>query len=332
MKKIALIFVTVSLLVACKKNITELNVDPKNPANVPSYSLFTNSERVLTNTVTSSSVNLNIFRLIEQQWTETTYLNETNYQLPSRNQPDAVWTALYTTVLGNFQKAKALIPKDVTGAGKQKNEIAITDILQVYAYYYLVTTYGNVPYTQALNINNPFPKFDDAKTIYYDLLTRLDTDIAALDPNSDSFGSADLVYGGDPTEWKKFANSLKLKMGIVISDYDNAKAEATVLSAVAAATGGVFTSNADNALFKYETTPPNTNPIWVDLVQSQRHDFVGTSQFIDLLAPNTATQDPRLPYFFSVNNQGLYVGALNGSGNGGIVYSQFSLPSGPLLV
>src|SRR6201996_7145459 len=160
MKKIALIFVTVSLLVACKKNITELNVDPKNPVNVPSYSLFTNSERGLSNTVTSSNVNLNIFRLIEQQWTETTYLNETNYQLPSRNQPDAIWTALYTTVLGNFQRAKTLIPKDVPDPGTQKNELAIVDILQVYTYYYLVTTYGNVPYTQALNINNPFPKFD----------------------------------------------------------------------------------------------------------------------------------------------------------------------------
>lgn len=328
MKKTALIFVMVSLLAACKKDITQLNVDPKNPANVPSYSLFTNAERVLSNTVASSNVNLNIFRLIEQQWTETTYLNETNYQLPSRNQPDAIWSALYTGVLGNFQRAKNLMLTDVKDAGTQKNETAITDILQVYAYFYLVTTYGNVPYTEALDINKPFPKYDDAKTIYYDLLARLDTDIAALDPNSASYGSADLVYGGDPAAWKKFANTLKLKMGIVISDFDSAKAKTTIESAV---TGGVFTSNDDNALYNYETTPPNTNPVWVDLVQSQRHDFVGTSQFINLLNPNTATQDPRTPYFFAQNNASLYVGADNGSGNGGIVYSQFSLPSGPLI-
>ncbi len=67
MKKIALIFVLVSTLSACKKDLTSLNTDPKNPATVPSYSLFTESERLLTNTVTSSSVDLNIFRLIEQQ-------------------------------------------------------------------------------------------------------------------------------------------------------------------------------------------------------------------------------------------------------------------------
>lgn len=331
MKKITLVFVAAALLASCKKDITSLNNDPKNPSNVPSYSLFTNSERLLTNTVSSASVNLNIFRLIEQQWTETTYLNETDYQLSYRRQPDAIWSALYTGVLGNFQRAKTLIPTDVKDAGQRKNEIAITDVLQVYTYYYLVTTYGNVPYSEALDINKPFPKYDDAKTIYYDLLTRLDADIAALDPNSSSFDAADQVYGGDPTAWKKFANTLKLKMGIVIADYDNAKAQTTVESAVTAVNGGVFTSNNDNALFKYETTPPNTNPVWVDLVQSQRHDFVATSQFINLMNPNTATQDPRLPYYFAENSSSLYVGADNGSGDGGLVYSQYSMPSGPLL-
>jgi hypothetical protein len=330
MKKTALIFVLVSILSACKKDLTSLNVNPKNPSAVPSYSLFTESERLLTNTVTSASVDLNIFRLIEQQWTETTYLNETDYQLNYRRQPDAIWNALYTGVLYNLEKAKGYIPADVKDAATQKNEIAIADILQVYAYYYLVTTYGNIPYTQALNINNPFPAYDDQKTVYYALLTRLDADITALNVSGGSYGNADIIgaYNGDPGKWKIFANTLKLKMGIAIADYDNPQAKTTVEAAVAA---GVFTSNSDNATLNYQSTPPNTNPVWVDLVQSQRHDFVGTTQFMNLLNPNTPTPDPRLPYFFAENSQGMYVGADNGSGSGGLVYSKYSLPSGPLL-
>jgi hypothetical protein len=39
-----------------------------------------------------------------------------------------------------------------------------------------------------------------------------------------------------------------------------------------------------------------------------------------------------LPYYFSVNSAGVYTGAANGSGDGGLVFSQYSLPSGPLLV
>lgn len=332
MKKTAIILVLVSLLAACKKDLTSLNVDPKHPATVPAPSLFTESERLLSNAVTSSNVNLNIFRLIEQQWTETTYLNETNYQLPSRNQPDAIWSALYTAIY-NLEQAKQAIPAGTTDAGTRKNETAMCDILQVYGYYYLVTTFGDIPYSQALNIKNPFPAYDKATTVYADLLKRLDADIAALDPTSGSFGSADILggvqssaYAGDPTKWKLFANSFKLKMGITIADSDPTTAKTTVAAAVAA---GVFTSNADNAMLIYQTAPPNTNPVWVDLVQSQRHDFVGTSQFIGLLTPN---QDPRLPYFFAPSIAGgTYVGAANGSGNGGLVYSQYSLPSGALL-
>ncbi|MDB5017605.1 MAG: hypothetical protein JWQ84_2437, partial [Mucilaginibacter sp.] len=157
MKKIALIFVLMSILSACTKDLTTLNVDPKHPSSVPSYSLFTNAERVMANTVISASVNLNIFRLIEQQWTETTYLNETDYQITYRRQPDLIWSTFYSGVLIDFEKTKSLMKTDVSDAGTQKNETAITDILEVYSYYYLVTTFGNIPYSQALNINNPFP-------------------------------------------------------------------------------------------------------------------------------------------------------------------------------
>ena len=198
MKKTALIFAaSLALLAGCKKDLTSLNNDPKNPSVVPSYTLFTESERLLSNTLTSSSVNLNIFRLIEQQWTETTYLNETQYQITYRKQPDAIWNAFYTGVLKNLQNAKTLMATDVKDAGTQKNEIAMADILQVYSYYYLITTFGNIPYSQALDITKPFPKYDDAKTVYYELFTRLDADIAALSTTAGSIGSADIIYSGD---------------------------------------------------------------------------------------------------------------------------------------
>lgn len=327
MKKKALVLVLVTALSACTKDLTKLNIDPKNPSTVPSYTLFTEAEHALSNTMASSNVNLNIFRLIEQQWEETTYTDESNYNLKSRAIPDNIWNAFYGTVLINLQQAKKLIPTDVTDAKQQKNEIAIADILQVYTYYYLVTTYGNIPYSQALDISNPFPKFDDAKTVYYDLLTRLDNDISTLDASGDSFGTADIVYGGDPAMWKLFANTFKLKMGITIADFDNAKAQSVVESAYKA---GVFTSNQDNAMFSYYTSFPNTNPIWVDLIQSGRQDFVACSTLINFLQPGGVTPaDPRLPYYFTVNSSGTYSG---GDPGANVNFGANSKPSGPLLV
>jgi hypothetical protein len=318
MKKIFLIILSLVLVTAgCKRNITDLNVDPKNPSTAPSYAFFTNAQRTLMNTLTSSNVNLNIYRLIVQYWQETTYTDESNYDLATRSINDAVWNALYRDVLRDLQEAKNLIPGDVPDAAVQKNQIAIADFMQVISFYYLVTTYGNIPYTEALDINKPFPVYDDAKTVYYDLLTRLNTDIANMSTSSGSFGSADIIYGGDVAKWKKFANSFKLKMGMTIADDDNAKAKTTVESAVAA---GVFTSNADNAEFQYLSTPPNTNPIWVDLVQSGRKDFVAASTIINKM---DALNDPRLDDYFTEDAGGDYSGGAPGASSN---YATFSKP------
>jgi hypothetical protein len=318
MKKI--FFITAILMlgvVSCKREITDLNVDPKNPSTAPSYALFTNAQRVLMNTVTSSNVNLNIYRLIVQYWQETTYTDESNYDLATRSINDAIWDALYRDVLRDLKEAKDLIPRDVGDADIQKNQLAIADILQVVAYYYLVTTYGDIPYTEALDINKPFPVYDDAKTVYYDLLNRLNTDITNLNASAESFGNADVIYGGDVAAWKKFANSFKLKMGMTIADDDNAKAKSTVESAV---TGGVFTSNNDNAVFQYLSTPPNTNPIWVDLVQSGRKDFVAASTIVNRMK---TLNDPRLDDYFTPDANGGYSGGTPGSSSN---YATFSKP------
>ncbi|RYY52083.1 MAG: SusD/RagB family nutrient-binding outer membrane lipoprotein, partial [Chitinophagaceae bacterium] len=284
MKKLVYILtVVVVVMTACSKNISDQNVDTKQPATSPSYAFFTNAQRTLTNTLTSSNVNLNIFRLIVQHWQETQYPEESQYDLGGREIPDNVWDAFYRDVIRDLREAKTLIPGDVfnsAGApdvGRQKNELAITEIMEVYAWYYLVTTYGNIPYSEAFNLEDPFPQYDDAKTIYTDLLARLDVAIGQIDPAEGSFEGADIIYNGDPGQWIKFGNSLKLRMGITIADDDDNAARAAVESAVA---GGVFESNDDNAVFQYLGAPPNTNPLWVDLVQSGRDDFVAASTLI----------------------------------------------------
>ena len=81
--------------------------------------------------------------------------------------------------------------------GTQRNSLIITDLLEIYSYYMLVSTYGNIPYSQAENDTIPFPAFDDAKTVYEALLTRVDTCIAGLDVTQGCFGQrGDQIYSG----------------------------------------------------------------------------------------------------------------------------------------
>jgi len=164
------------------------------------------------------------------------------------------------------------------------------------------------------------PVFDDAKTVYDALIARLDAAITNLNTSAESFGSADLLYGGNVAAWKKFANSIKLKMGILIADSDPTKAKTMIESAYA----GSFTSNNDNAVFQFLVAPPNTNPVWVNLVQSGRKDFVAANTLVNVMK---GLNDPRIPLYFTVDGAGGYTGGKYGASNN---FATFSKPSDAL--
>lgn len=309
------------IIVSCKKNIENLNENTKNPTTVPPGSLFASGVKNLVDAITTPSVNSGIFRLLAQQWTETTYTDESNYDLSTRNIPQNFWNSMYTDVLKPLQESAKLVPQQdstyVSGATIQ-NQSAIIEIMTVYAYSVLVNTFGNVPYSQALDINNVSPKYDDAKTIFYDLLTRLDAAIANLSEDAGGFGSSDILLGDDIAVWKRFANSLKLRLGMEIADVDAAKAKTTVEAAV---TAGVISSNEENVFFQYLSAPPNTNPIWVNLVQSGRKDFVAANTLMNAM---TSLGDPRIPFYFTNDASGGFSGGEYGASNN---YATFSKPA-----
>ncbi len=307
-------------MLACTKDISRFNEQTKSPTSAPPATLFSNAVRNLTDGLVSTSVNTNIFRLVVQHWATTTYQDEPNYDFATRNIPQSWWTRMYRDVLVDLIEAKRLVGEDLTiiDEGVRKNQVAISDIMQVYTYSVLVNSFGNVPYSEALDYNNLFPKYDDAKTIYDDLFKRLDQDIAALNPASAGFrASDDLVYAGNVAQWLKFANSLKIRLAMTIADVDAAKAKAAVEQADAKA----FQSAADNAVFKYLKVTPNTNPLWVDLIQSNRLDFVGANTLINAMK---ALNDPRLSQYFKPNDAGQYVGGVVGANNTFSDYAKFS--------
>jgi len=78
------------------------------------------------------------------------------------------------------------------------------------------------------------------------------------------------MYQGNVALWIKFANSLKLRMGLLIAGVNPTLAKSTVEAAAA----NVISSNTENAKLIYLGSMPNTNPIYAELVASKRHDFV----------------------------------------------------------
>ncbi|MGN7808499.1 SusD/RagB family nutrient-binding outer membrane lipoprotein [Flavobacterium johnsoniae] len=310
---------------SCTDDITGLNTDTKRPTYTEANYLFTNAEHAMVDQVTSTSVNYNVFRLFAQHWAEVQYPQESQYDLTGRKIPDTHWLVYYRDVLRDYKEARNLLVSqkaNFVGTAEEAiaidNKIAIIDIVSAYSYGILVDTFGDVPYTQALDIlNYPLPQYDDAQTIYKDLIAKLTAASNSLDTSVGSFGSADLIYGGNTASWAKFANSLRLRMAINMHDVDAAYA---TTQANAAITDGIFTSSADGAYMTYASTQPNANPLYVDLVASGRNDFIPADTFVNKL---NALQDPRRAKYFTEfpEGSGQYLGGKYGSVN---VYGSFS--------
>jgi hypothetical protein len=129
-------------------------------------------------------------------------------------------TALYANALFNglldlnydFQsmenKAKTLNYPFYSGIAK---------IMKSYNFARMVDAYNNVPYSQALKgLTNLTPTYDDAKTVYEDLITQIDlglTEIKSTEAAANlRITTADLLFKGDKVKWAKFANTLKLRL------------------------------------------------------------------------------------------------------------------------
>lgn len=305
MKKIIYIYSALLFLVSCDtdEQYEQLNKDPNNPTEVQADALFTAATVSLFDALESTNVNNNIFRMVAQYWTETQYIDEANFDLQNRNIPQNFWSELYRDVLYDLKNAK-----EITTNSTEKAQI---EVLEVYTWQILVDTFGNIPYGEALQgQDGPLPVYDDGATIYNDLLVRIDSALSNL--SGSGFGSSDVIYSGDIAKWKKFANSLKLKLAVRI---DNA-------ALATAAAAGAFTSNAENAIIRYEGSTPNTNPLWVSLVQSGRNDFVPANTIVDEL---NALDDPRRTVFFD-DNISPYKGGIYGDSNSYALFTHIGEP------
>ncbi|APS37690.1 SusD/RagB family nutrient-binding outer membrane lipoprotein [Salegentibacter sp. T436] len=313
MKKYILTFIALATLWSCQtdEQYEDLNKDPKNPTDVAADFLFTSATKDLSRQMASPNVNLNIFRFVAQYWTSTTYLDEPNYDLTNRGIPQNHWNRLYRWVIFNLEDAKAKVQEDETlSEGERTARIAQIEVLEVYTWQVLVDTFGDIPYSEALGgADNISPAYDDAATIYEDLISRIGAASGNLSAGQ-GFAGADILYGGDMAKWEKFANSVQLRLAMQISDVNPSLAKTTAEDAY---TDGVFASNADNATLEFQSAPPNTNPLWEDLVQSGRSDYVSANTAVDIL---NELEDPRRSAYLDDNlSSGEYIGGTYGGSN-----------------
>lgn len=272
-----------------------LNIDPKHPSVLPSENFLATGLYQFAYYVTTPSVNFNNYAFFVQNLAETTYFDESRYDLITRNQPRRHFDRMYVYTIGNIKNAKGQLPKESNAAAVATNKLATLEIFEILAWENLVNTFGNIPYSEAFQADlssNYLAKYDDAKTIYVDLVKRLDAVISTIVTTEKGYLSGDIIYKGDMHRWIKTANAIKLRLGINLADSDPALAKTVIESAYQS---GVYQDSFDNFTFRFDKGT-FTNPYYDDFVASGRNDFIPSELVINTLK---AKNDPRIDAWFT---------------------------------
>lgn len=291
-----------AVLGACDDGLTDLNVNPNEPVEVGAEYLFTNAVEASVTRTMGTSLNLDLVGLWVQHYAEMRYTEEDRYELPD-SKVQTHWAGFWAGPMQDFNEVAA----KGRAAGRPNVE-AMGVIMRSWNQQVITDLWGDVGYTAALQGRTPGSgntvEYDPQQQIYSGLIGELRSAVGLLDPSGVKMGNADLIYQGDPAKWAKFANSLRLRMGMRMSEANASGARAEVVAALAA---GVFTSNADNAVLRYLDDGTSVHPFNAYYRTAPTHTVSAT--LVDSLKRN---DDPRLAVYATTNGSGEYAGMPNG--------------------
>lgn len=310
MKKITYLFIAslAFITLSCDKDFEEVNTSP-NSLGVTDPNLLMASVLYSTqDNVYDMFLGGDMGGVWSQQWSKAQYNDEERYY-PRVTAINNFWTLMYAggtnSSYGGIAEAKTAYT--IAGEEGNTNLQAISLVAQANSFQILTDAFGPIPFTEAVVPGNSKPAFDSQEVVYDGILAMLDQAETLFASGTGSFTpTADLVYGGDVTKWRKFAASLKLKVLMRISGKRSVDAEVQDL----VASGLLFSSNADSASFAYTVTQPYANPIYVTVVYGTRNEYRLSSVLVDKM---NALSDPRLPVYGQLNNGGVYAGNVPGN-------------------
>ncbi|MEO7218446.1 MAG: SusD/RagB family nutrient-binding outer membrane lipoprotein [Gemmatimonadaceae bacterium] len=295
--------------------LTDINKNPNAPGSVQPQFLFPNAVTDVVGRARGGGFDLTLTSLWAQHLAMDRFTDEDIYSVRPDN-INGYWSGFYA---GGLQDLATILGQN-TPADKP-NLVSPALVMKSWTYGVMTDMWGDIPYSEA-NSSDPTkpPKYDAQKDIYNGILADLKAanDMAVV--GGSTYGTADVIYNGDITKWKKFANSLRLRYALRLSKADPATAQTQVAAAIAA---GVFTSNGDNALLRWPGDGTNNSPIYQNFVtrddQHMSQTLVNTlkSLYISIgPTPADTVFDPRLAVYadpiVSSPSKPLYVGAPNG--------------------
>lgn len=276
----------------------DTNIDPEhlNEGNVPVEMLFTNGQHQAlgsdwdmwrTGCIYSSQF---IQHMVSIQWWE-----DYGRYVWSDGYSGSYWD-IYSGDRGAMRDLTTCYDKWQKAEGMEI-DWNIARVMRIYAFSKMTDLYGDIPYSQAGRPSQySYPVYDTQESIYKSMLAELDEAQNNLGSGTATIKNHDVYFQGDAASWKKFANSLMLRLAMRLVKVDEPTARQYAAKALA---NGLQTSNADNVKLDHPggvTTNDSAEP-FAKINAHEDKEFFLSNTLIDYLK---ATNDPRISLIATV--------------------------------
>lgn len=234
---------------------------------------------------------------LAQHWTQNLVSNQYK-ELDRYNILQTTYDTPFQSLFAGAQQDFQLV---VTKAkGDSSNYAAIAGIEQAFTYQLLSDAYDRIPFTEALQGGaNVQPRYDEGPVVYDGVINLINQSVAKINPAGISPGTQDIVFGGDMEKWRRFANTLKLRM-FIRQVYARPRVAEDSIRAMFRR-NAQFLGATENAQISIFTSAKNANPVSITelLGSGITGNIIASSTVIDYL---TTTGDPRIEDLFDRPN------------------------------
>jgi len=285
---------------------TDMNVNPNQPTEVPTSNVFGSGIIVVTGQLLGERIGL----YYTGSWAGQTAaigLGDYEFRVDINN---GQWDNLY--------RGMAYFVDAIRNATEEENDnlVAAAMIMKAYTGQQVSDMWGDVPYTQAFQLDDDVanPVFDPQEVVYNQLLSELKSANDMLQEGAGNIGVGDFIYQGDIMKWKKFANSLRLRVAMRMSLVDPNTA-GQVISEILGNPGQypIFEDNSDNAYLWWPGAAPDIE-LWnrrLGTPTNKNDQYRTNHEMISLL---NEYNDPRLSVYADENQNGFFNGYKMGIG------------------
>lgn len=250
-KIIAGLLLLILIVAACEKDFDEVNTNTNSPETVPAYLLLP--------TIIKKPIN----EWVDEGWSTGNVVMQYSAKIQFTETSRYDWSASddpYSTFYDAMRDVENII--DLSTESGEDNYVGIAMVMKCWMYSVLTDAYGEIPYSEAMQAKEGvnLPAFDEQETIYNGIISDLATANSLLDEDGVAV-EGDILFDGDISQWKKFANSLLLRIHMRLSDRtDPSTALQTIVNDPT--TYPIMESNDDNAALQYEEDSPNQQRLY----------------------------------------------------------------------